>query len=101
MLGRDGTTEEEIVWEQSSVRSDKNTATSSELWEQDPLSGESHELKQISNPDSQPTSSQARPTKSKRAMPSPEDHGEASTDLQVEFERIFSPVSPQAKLQWC
>jgi hypothetical protein len=25
-------------------------------------------------------------------MAPPEDHGEAATDLQAEFERIFSPV---------
>jgi hypothetical protein len=97
LLGRDGTTEEEVVWEQSSVRSERNTATPSELWEQDPLSGESHELQQISNSDSRPTSSKPQLTRSRRAIVPPEDHGEAATDLQAEFERIFSPVKPQVK----
>jgi hypothetical protein len=79
--------DDEVVWEQSSVRSERDTATPSELWEQDPLSGESHELQEVSK-------SESRPTRSKRAMAPPEDHGEAGTELQVEFERIFSPVSP-------
>jgi hypothetical protein len=87
LLGRDHT-DDEVVWEQSSVQSERDTATPSEVWEQDPLSGESHELQEVSH-------SESRPRRSKRAMAPPEDHGEAGTELQAEFERIFSPVRPR------
>jgi hypothetical protein len=89
LLGRDNIQDDEdheVVWDQN----ERNTDTPSELWEQDPLSGESHELQQIPNRESGPESSQAQV---KRSKSRPEDHGIAGTDLQAEFERIFSPVS--------
>jgi hypothetical protein len=98
LLGQDSTADDEVVWEQNSVRSERNTGTPSELWEQDPLSGESHELQQASSTGSRPTSSWPQGTPSKRDMARPEDHGAAATDLEVEFERIFSPVGSLARL---
>ena len=88
LLGRDNLQDDEdheVVWDQN----ERNTETPSELWEQDPLSGESHELQPISNRESQASSSQPQV---KRSKSRPEDHGVAGTDLQAEFERIFSPV---------
>jgi hypothetical protein len=80
----------EVVWEQN----DRNTETPSELWEQDPLSSESHELQEASRLESQPSSSQPNV---KRVKASSKDHGIAGTDLQAEFERIFSPVRHSPK----
>lgn len=85
----------EVGWEQQSVRSERNIASDSELWEQDPLSEESNELRQASHGQMTPTSSHSPSTRSKRPKPPPEDHGVAGTDLEAEFERIFSPVRPQ------
>jgi hypothetical protein len=82
------------------VRSERNTASDSELWEQDPLSEESNELRQASQVAMTPTSSHPPSTRSKRPKPQPEDHGVAGTDLQAEFERIFSPVSPRNWLRY-
>lgn len=88
LLSRDNIQDDEgheVVWEQS----ERKTDTPSELWEQDPLSSESHVLLVASRLESQPSSSQP---KVKEVKASSKDHGMAGTDLQAEFERIFSPV---------
>jgi hypothetical protein len=95
LLGRDNGAEDEdqqVVWDQHSER---NTASDTELWEQDPLSDESHELQQASDAELTPTSSRPPTTRARKAKSIPEDHGVAGTDLQAEFERIFSPVRLQ------
>ncbi len=97
LLGGENIADDEEVWEQNSVRSERNTAGISEIWEQDPLSGESHELQQISTPDSQAASSQAQFDRSRRTTAIPEDLGEAGTNLEAEFERIFNPVRPRIR----
>jgi hypothetical protein len=96
LLSRDNIHDDEdheVVWEQT----ERNTETPSELWEQDALSSESHELQEASRLESQPSSSQP---KVERVKASPKDHGIAGTDLQAEFERIFSPVRHQPKYLW-
>jgi hypothetical protein len=95
LLSRDNIQDDEdheVVWEQN----ERNTETPSELWEQDPLSSESHELQQASRQESQPSSQ----PKAKRAKAHSKDHGIAGTDLQAEFERIFSPVGYLPKFWW-
>ena len=99
LLSHDNGTEDEdqqVVWEHHSER---NAASDKELWEQDPLSEESHELHQSSDAELTPTSSRPPTTRSRKPKSIPEDHGAAGTDLQVEFERIFNPVS--TKLDDC
>ena len=95
LLGQDHDEDHEVGWEQHSVHSERNTASDSELWEQDPLSTETHE-QHTSDPQLTPTSSHPPSTRSRKPKPVPEDHGVAGTDLEAEFERIFSPVRKKA-----
>ncbi|KAK3360680.1 hypothetical protein B0T25DRAFT_565562 [Lasiosphaeria hispida] len=88
LLSHENMGNEEVIWEheQNSIRmSDRNTATPPELWDQDPLSDGDGNLRGPSNRAS---------SSSKVAMlpPTPEDNAEATTELDAEFQRIFSPV---------
>lgn len=103
LLGRDNEEDHEEGWEQHALRSERNAESDSELWEQDPLSGDSHELNEPSNGELTPTSTHppsTRSRRSRRAKPVPEDHGVAGTDLEAEFERIFSPVKTHPSKSW-
>jgi hypothetical protein len=103
LLGQDNLVEDEdheVIWEESSAHSKRHAAvdSESELWEQDPLSSgaEGHELQQIPTPELGAASSQPQ---SKKARTTPEDLGVAGSNLQAEFERIFSPVRFRA-VKW-
>jgi hypothetical protein len=96
LLAQDKDKNEELsrdtTWEQSSSTSDRNVSSSSEIWEQDPLYDESHELQDIPVPESRSRAEGSKGDRPKRARIQPEDHGEAAIDLDQEFNRIFSPV---------
>jgi hypothetical protein len=104
LLGRDLIEDEETshggtVWERKSSMSDRDTASHSEIWDQDPLhQEEGNELQQISTLESRHRTAQrsrgAEPSRliSRPGDSQPEDHGEAATELEEEFERIFTPV---------
>ncbi len=72
-----------MAWEQSSSTSEQNTSNPSELWEQDPLPGESYKLQETRAVESRPIT---------RPRVQPEVQGEAATELEEEFVKIFSPV---------
>ncbi len=83
----------DMVWEQQNAStSGRETPNQSEIWDQDPLRDEGHELQQVSAPAVNHHTQQFRGGHAKRRA-RPEDHGEAATELAGEFERIFTPVS--------
>ncbi|KAK1756631.1 hypothetical protein QBC47DRAFT_380286 [Echria macrotheca] len=89
LLSHDATVDDDVVWEheQNSTRSERERAASvSEVWAQDPLAD-------TTNNNHHPSSSSARGYPSTNPPPPlPEDQGEAASELDAEFQRIFSPV---------
>lgn len=78
-----------------SAGSGRTTPNHSEIWEQDPLHDGSHELHDISKAsrsDSTTRSSQKDTRRPRRQRPPPEDLAGAATELEGEFERIFTPM---------
>ena len=87
LLGQDQVDHDDsTVWDhQTPATTGRDTPIDSEIWDQDPLNEQSHELKDVH---ASTASRGGRP----RRRPRPEDHGEAATDLAEEFERIYNPV---------
>ncbi|KAH8886593.1 hypothetical protein GQ53DRAFT_809615 [Thozetella sp. PMI_491] len=94
LLGNDHAQEEGVsdgmVWEHASSVSERHIAEDSEIWEQDPLhGGDRRGRKEVVDPEPQPPAYQSG--RRTRRMPS-EDHGEATAELDEEFQKIFKPV---------
>lgn len=100
LLNGDRATDEEpsheVVWDQASSASDRNISNESDIWEHDPMhGGESHEFKELSTPGPQTSTQQSRRQVRRVQL---ETHGEAAaTELDEEFQRIFSPVRPPSR----
>lgn len=97
LLSRDGAMNEElpheVIWDQASSASERNISNDTDIWEHDPIQGEgeSHNLEEMPTSERQASAHQSgRRTRTIQ----PEDYREAATELDEEFQKIFSPVRP-------
>lgn len=104
LLGQDLTDDDDdlpqgrTIWERKSTSDDRNeTAIDPEIWEQDPLhQGGDHELQPVaafSGSSRQPGGGAGLDGSGRRHWPKPEDLAGVATELNDEFQRIFTPVS--------
>ncbi len=90
------------IWERQSISNDRNeTAVDHEIWEQDPLDKEGdHELQRdaaISGSFRHPVGGAGLDESGRRLSPKPQGLAGVATELNDQFQRIFTPVSHIAR----